>query len=74
MCVGLAVTGFESATGTVDAANVFLALEAGFVGQSAGVEHAPVASARRDAVLEYPGGAGWLRSATSRIGRGCAAA
>ncbi|MDP1829594.1 MAG: N-acetylmuramoyl-L-alanine amidase [Archangium sp.] len=66
--------GFESATGSADyAADVFLALEAGFESQgplaSRWRNHAPVASARRDAVLEYPGGAGWLASPHYSSGR-----
>lgn len=74
--------GLESATGAADyAADVFLALEAGFT--AGGVEgsitqaplasrwrqHAPVKSARRDAVLEYPGGAGWAASPNYSSGR-----
>lgn len=74
--------GFESATGAADyAADVFLALESGFT--AGGVEgvvtqeplasgwrqHAPVKSARRDAVLEYPGGAAWAASPNYSSGR-----
>ncbi|MDP2269142.1 MAG: N-acetylmuramoyl-L-alanine amidase [Archangium sp.] len=74
--------GFDSATFSADyAADVFLALETGFSVQGAeGVitqgpaasrwrNHAPVASARRDAVLEYPGGAAWVRSPHYSSGR-----
>ncbi len=74
--------GFDSATFSADyAADVFLALETGFSVQGAeGVitqgpaasrwrNHAPVASARRDAVLEYPGGAAWVRSPHYSAGR-----
>ena len=74
--------GFESATGAADyAADVFLALESGFT--ASGIEgaitqapvasgwraNAPVKSARRDAVLEYPGGAGWVASPNYSSGR-----
>ena len=57
--------GFESATASADyAADVFLALEAGFcvngLTQTPSATrwrvHAPVASSRRDALVEYPGG------------------
>jgi hypothetical protein len=74
--------GFDSATVSADyAADVFLALEAGFsVEGRDGVvsqlpqasrwrDSAPVASARRDAVLEYPGGAAWIRSPHYSSGR-----
>lgn len=74
--------GFESATGSADyAADVFLALESGFeVNGAEGTltqaavasrwrAHAPVASSRRDAVLEYPGGAAWLASPNYSSGR-----
>ncbi len=74
--------GFESATGAADyAADVFLALESGFTADGAEGfltqapvasgwrQHAPVKSARRDAVLEYPGGAGWLASPNYSSGR-----
>lgn len=74
--------GFESATASADyAADVFLALESGFsAGGAEGTiaqapaasrwrQWAPVASARRDAVLEYPAGAGWLASPNYSSGR-----
>lgn len=74
--------GFDSATFSAEyAADVFLALETGFsVHGAEGVitqspaasrwrNHAPVASARRDAVLEYPGGAAWVRSPHFSSGR-----
>ncbi len=74
--------GFDSATFSAEyAADVFLALETGFTVQGAeGVisqgpassvwrNHAPVASARRDALLEYPGGAAWVRSPHFSSGR-----
>lgn len=74
--------GFESATGSADyAADVFLALEAGFsVDGREGTlaqgpqasrwrEHAPLASTRRDALLEYPNGAAWLPSPHYSPGR-----
>ncbi len=74
--------GFESATGSADyAADVFLALEAGFTveGREGVVsqapqatrwrQHAPLATSRRDAVLEYPNGAAWLASPNFSSGR-----
>ncbi len=74
--------GFDSATAAADyAGDVFLALEAGFevegrdgvIGQaplaSTWRTHAPLNSARRDAVLEYPGGAAWVASPNYSSGR-----
>ncbi len=74
--------GFESASGAADyATDVFLQLEAGFAvdGPDGRVEqaplasrwrpHAPVESSRRDAVLEYPGGARWVASPHYTSGR-----
>ena len=68
----------ESATGAADyAADVFLALEAGFSVNgltqlptaSRWRTHAPVASSRRDAVIEYPGAAAWAASPHFSAGR-----
>lgn len=70
--------GIDSATGAADyAADVFFAMEAGFsvdgVTQapttSAWRNRAPVQSVRRDAVLEYPGGAAWAASPNYSSGR-----
>ena len=73
--------GFDSATGSADyAAEVFLALESGFSVERAGLiaqapsatrwrTHAPVASARRDAVQEYPAAVGWAGSPNYSAGR-----
>lgn len=74
--------GFDSATVAADyATDVFLNLEAGFevdardgvVTQrpvaSAWRNHAPVQSARRDAVVEYPGAVGWVASPNYSSGR-----
>ncbi len=74
--------GFDSATGSADyAADVFLSLESGFTveGKEGTIaqlpmasrwrQWAPVASARRDAVLEYPGGAAWVASPNYSAGR-----
>lgn len=74
--------GFDSAPGAADyAADVFLAIEAGFEApQADGVvvqpplatawrPHAPLASARRDAAKEYPGAAQWITSPNYSSGR-----
>jgi hypothetical protein len=74
--------GFESASGAADyAADVFLALEAGFdapqpdgvVSQvplaSAWRRHAPVVTARRDGLKEYPGAAQWVATGNYTAGR-----
>ncbi len=74
--------GFDSATFSAEyAADVFLALETGFsvqgaegtLGQAPTASrwrhHAPMAASRRDAVLEYPGGAGWVASPNYSSGR-----
>ena len=70
--------GFDSATAAADyASDVFLAMEAGFdvngVQQlpltSQWRQHAPVASVRRDAVIEYPGAAAWVASPNYSSGR-----
>ncbi|MGV3622108.1 MAG: N-acetylmuramoyl-L-alanine amidase [Archangium sp.] len=70
--------GIDSATGAADyASDVFFAMEAGFsVGGVTQVpttstwrNRAPTQSARRDAVLEYPGGAAWAASPNYSSGR-----
>lgn len=70
--------GIDSATGAADyASDVFFAMEAGFTQDgvtqvpvtSAWRHHAPVQSARRDAVLEYPAGAAWAASPHFSSGR-----
>lgn len=70
--------GFDSATAAAEyASDVFLNLEAGF--DVNGVQqlpltsnwraHAPVASVRRDAVIEYPQAAAWVASPNYSSGR-----
>ncbi len=74
--------GFDSAMVAADyATDVFLNLEAGFEVEgregvltqrpvaSAWRNHAPVQSARRDAVVEYPGAVGWVASPNYSSGR-----
>ncbi|MFO0594928.1 MAG: N-acetylmuramoyl-L-alanine amidase [Myxococcaceae bacterium] len=70
--------GFDSVVASTDyAADVFLALEQGFTGNgvvqaplaSSWRTHAPVASARRDGVVEYPGAVGWVASPNFTSGR-----
>ncbi|MFT3713248.1 MAG: N-acetylmuramoyl-L-alanine amidase [Archangium sp.] len=70
--------GFDSATASYDyASDVFLQLESGFdvngVVQAPVASqwrvHAPVASSRRDAVVEYPGAVGWVASPNYSSGR-----
>ena len=74
--------GFDSAMASADyATDVFLALERGFevdgrdgvIGQaplaSGWRQHAPVASSRRDALVEYPGAAAWAASPNFSAGR-----
>lgn len=74
--------GFDSATISADyAADVFLALESGFsvegpegrISQAPMTtrwrDSAPVASARRDAVREYPGAVAWVASPNYSSGR-----
>lgn len=74
--------GFESATGAADyAADVFLALEAGFEAPqpdglvvqpplaTAWRRHAPEVTSRRDGVKEYPAAAQWVASPNYTSGR-----
>ncbi|MEW5742998.1 MAG: N-acetylmuramoyl-L-alanine amidase [Myxococcota bacterium] len=74
--------GFESATGAADyAADVFLALEAGFTSPQKDGDvlqaplatrwrrHAPEVTSRRDAVKEYPAAAQWVASPNYTSGR-----
>lgn len=74
--------GFESATGAADyAADVFLALEAGFTSPQKDGDvvqaplatkwrrHAPEVTARRDGVKEYPAAAQWVASPNYSSGR-----